>query len=102
MTIRTLPEAAGRWRSWAIGQRVGSLHVVDAAVTADEDVNGATAIFLDLTLSAVSDGHSWPVDDLLALHDLFDNRARELELSAPWHVRLFPADADLSADAEDE
>jgi hypothetical protein len=84
-----------------VGQVVGSLRVLDVDVTVDTDVSEAPAIFLDLTLPDPPTGSpTWPIDDVLALHDKVDVIAGEMHLDGPWYVRLRP-EHEEEVDAED-
>ena len=54
--------------------------------------SGRSAVFLDVTLPPPDpeDG-TWPLEEVLALHERIDARARDLDLELPWYVRLSPA-----------
>ena len=81
-------DQAAELARWAVGQQVGSIAVLDATGTVDEDVNGRAAVFVDLTLTdPLPSEETWPIDDILALHRVVDARAREMRIDW-WHVRL--------------
>jgi hypothetical protein len=83
------PEAAEVLRTWLLeeGADVGALHVVDADVAWDEDARGEPILRFLVTLADPTD-ETWPIGDVLEFHRRVDDRACELELTAPWYVGL--------------
>ena len=101
MSSDVLSEEAERLRAWIADLRVGTLAVQSASVHAGDDASGDTAIFVDLVLPSPSlEAGTWPIDDVLSLHDLIDREAKALGLQHPWHVRLYP-DQDLEPDPDE-
>lgn len=102
MSADLLPREVEDLRSWTSGQTVGDLVVREAVASLDEDVNGQLAVFLDVIVPLPPQGEpTWNVDDVLRLHEVIDDKARELGLDRPWHVRL-SAEGDVEADVDDE
>lgn len=96
-----LPSGAETLRSWTATQAVGSLAVVDAKASLGEDAQGEAAVFIDVVLPAPDPvAGTWAIDDVLNLHDAIDQKARDLGLATPWHVRLLPEN-DVEPDPED-
>ena len=101
MTADLLPVQAEDLRRWTTKQQVGSLSVIDARARLEEDAQGDVAVFIDVVLPGPDpDAGTWPVDDVLNLHDVIDRKAQELGLTMPWHVRLL-AENDVEPDPEE-
>jgi hypothetical protein len=97
-----IPREAMQWRDQAVGRVFGRIRIEDAGIYLDDDANGLTAVFLDLTLSNPPDGaDTWPIDDVLALHDALNEDARRLRFGLPWHVRLSAVDEEPLDDEDD-
>ena len=80
---------------------VGSIKVVSATVQSGEDAAGEPAVFFDVVLPTPEpESGTWPIDDVLELHDEIDRKARQLRMPSAWHVRLLP-ETEPEADAED-
>lgn len=72
-----------------IGERVGSIEVLDAAVSLDDDVSGKLSVFLALTLTDPRpDDETWPIDDLMALDRRVHLMALEALPEQYCHVRF--------------
>jgi hypothetical protein len=101
VTADVLPAEAVALRDWVKAQQVGSLRVVSARASRDEDANGEKAVFLDVTLPPPEDdADTWPLEDVLALHEVIDRKARDLGFGLQLHVRLLPS-VDTEVDSED-
>ena len=101
VTADLLPAEAEDLRRWTASQQVGSLAVIDARAHLEEDAQGELAVFVDVVLPGPDpDAGTWPIDDVLNLHDAIDQKARNLGLTMPWHVRL-TAEDDVEPDRED-
>ncbi|MHB1535548.1 MAG: hypothetical protein ACYC1D_13250 [Acidimicrobiales bacterium] len=101
MSPEVLSKEVEQLRAWVEDQRVGDLIVLSATATYGEDASGDSAIFIDLVLpSPTAETRTWPVDDVLDLHDAIDEKAQALGVHFPWHVRLFP-DHEVEPDTEE-
>jgi hypothetical protein len=83
--------------------RFGSIAVLDVAMSFDGDWQGERALFVDLTLSDPAPGEdSWPIEDVLAMHHVIDEKAGGLRSIERWYVRLQPLTDDTAGDDEDD
>jgi hypothetical protein len=101
MSSGALPAEAEELRSWTERLAVGSIKVLSATAQPGEDAAGEPAVFFDVVLPMPEpEAGTWPIDDVLALHDEIDRKARQLRMPSAWHVRLLP-ETEPDADAED-
>lgn len=84
---------------WAKTLRVGSIQVVDATATIGVDVNGQEAVFLELVLADPAD-ETWPIEDVLELRRLVNERARVDLHAEAWHIGLQPVSDDAVEDED--
>ncbi len=88
--------------AWCVGQVVGSIEVLAAEWSRDGDYAGRPAIFIDLTLSKPPPGaETWPIDDVMRLYRLVNQRAEELLLAEWWHVRVHSVDPEPLGETTD-
>lgn len=100
-----MSETAEALRRWVEQTDLGDLTPLRAAASLDEDFAGHPAVFLDVVLPAPeSPTETWPIKQVLSLHERINAHARKLGLELPWYVRLVPAssEADDLAEADDE
>lgn len=103
--MSTVPEVAQELRRWVEETPFGTLRPLAVSAALDEDVAGQVAVFLDVTLPAPDPRTgTWPIEQVLALHESVDARAKELGLELPWYVRLLPpaSEEDDPVDTEEE
>lgn len=87
--VHAAEEKAERLRSKAERLSTESLRVLSATLRMDEDANGERAAFIELVLPDPPSGEdTWPLDEVLDLHEQIDGVARSLEVPIPWHVTL--------------
>jgi hypothetical protein len=87
-----LPPGAEELRDYAAGLTVRAVAVVDAVASVDADSSGEEALFLELTLAEPPPGaDTWPLDDVLELYRLVNERALDLGLPLTWHVMVHSA-----------
>lgn len=103
MSTELLPEEAKEVARWADHQRVGAVRVVSATAARGEDASGEPALLFDVVLAGPEpDEETWPVEDVLALHERIDDEARKRRLSLRWVVRLIPErDVELEQDPDE-
>lgn len=92
MGTEFLPEEAKDVARWVVDhQQVGTVRVVSATAVRGEDASGEPAVLFDVVLADPEPNEeTWPVEEVLALHELIDGEARERRLPLRWVVRLVP------------
>jgi hypothetical protein len=81
MSSGALPAEAEELRSWTERLAVGSIKVLSATAQPGEDAAGEPAVFFDVVLPTPEpEAGTWPIDDVLALHDEIDRKARQLRM----------------------
>jgi len=85
-------------------ERVGRLQPIEVDAHVDEDADGDTAWFLIVVLADPPTGaQTWPIDDIVEYQKRARDKALELSVPWPWHLRFRPqTDAPQEEDTEEE
>lgn len=82
--------AARELGTWLSEQRFGGLRLLDVRLDLAFDLSGDEVLYLDVVLPTPPPGDTWPLDEIIEMRMAVRDKALELGVAWPWHVRVRP------------